>query len=131
MVDLGPLGLDRGGHLLVKRALHAVPVGSVVHVRGDHPELALHLTTWCRGQGHGCQALPDGTLAVTRGGAYEGRWRGSERSGPAIAEVAPAHWGLAPRGAAVEAGGPRFAFPLATKAEVCRSVAWRGPARSR
>ena len=39
-------------------------------------------------------------------------------SGSDIAEVADPHWGLAPRGARIEAGGPEFAFTLRHKREV-------------
>lgn len=105
-VDLGPLALGAGGHLLVKRALRQ---SAVVEVRGTDSALAVELGAWCRAQGHGCEGL-----VVTRGGAEAGRWRDAERAGTAeqAAEAAPAHWGLAPRGARVEPGGPDFDFPL-------------------
>lgn len=121
-VDLGPLGLDRGGHLLVKRALAGGPVGALLRVHGDHPELHIHLPAWCRQQGHEVlEASPFGVL-LRRGAADTGRWKGAERAGdpgPAGAvEQAPARWGLAARGALVEAGGPELAFPLDRKVEV-------------
>jgi len=123
-VDLGDLGLDEGGHLLVKRALAAVAVGEVVVVRGSSPALGVHLRAWARAMGHGF-ATPAGGhegYELKRGGAEVGRWRGSERAGgPELAgvEEAPsARWGLAARGARVEAGVPAFSFRLAVKDEV-------------
>lgn len=118
-LDLGALGLDRGGHLLVKRALRALPPGGTLRVRGDAPALAVHLRGWCRAQGHGF-AEESGALTVTRGGAEDGRWRGAERAGgerDVVEHPSPA-WGLAARGARVEAGVAPFSFPLSDKTEV-------------
>ncbi len=116
-VDLGALGLDRGGHLLIKRALGRCGAGDRLEVRGTAPELGTHLRAWCRAQGHG---LEEGDrLVVVRGDADRGRWLGAERAGGlergAVAEVASSSWGLAARGALVEAGGPEFGFRLDRK----------------
>ena len=51
-VELGPLGLDGGAHVLVKLALTGLAPGQRVTVRGDHPGLAAQLAVWCRQQGH-------------------------------------------------------------------------------
>jgi TusA-related sulfurtransferase len=127
-LDLGDLGLDRGGHLLVKRALRAIEVGDALRVQGLAPELAVHLRGWCRAQGHELVSVETGeqTRAVLRrGGAQDGRWRGAQRAGEAdrtgagaIAEHAPAHWGLAARGATVEAGAPDIAFALSHRDDI-------------
>ncbi|MCB9796976.1 MAG: ferritin-like domain-containing protein [Alphaproteobacteria bacterium] len=111
-VDLGPLGLDRGGHLLIKRALRRLPVGGRLQVRGEDPHLALHLRAWGRAWGH-----PVAGLEITRGGAEDGRWRGAPWAGglTEIVEHPDPRWGLAARGARVEAGGPAFDFPLRDK----------------
>jgi hypothetical protein len=124
-IDLGDLGLDEGGHLIVKRALSGIAVGERVLVRGSAPELVLHLGTWCRAQGHRFEEGPAGSGAagsVERGSAEGGRWRGAERAGSAnarnpgaIADEPSPRWGLAARGAAVEAGGPDFDFRLRSK----------------
>ena len=121
-VDLEALGFDRGGHLLVKRALAALPVGARLEVRGSDEHLALHLRAWCRGQGHGFE----GPGVVVRGAAQVGRWASAERAGRArafaegaVVDRPPARWGLAPRGALVEAGGPESPFFLDDK-----SVVW-------
>jgi hypothetical protein len=126
-IDLGSLGLDRGAHLLLKRALKHLPVGSQLDVFGTHRELPVHLRAWCRAQGHGFELLSDdgGAQAVARiarGSAADARWTGAERSGGpdrtcpgAVVDKPPARWGLAARGARVEGGSPAFDFPLADK----------------
>jgi hypothetical protein len=123
-IDLGDLGLERGGHLLLKRALRAIPVGGRLSVAGRAPELAIHLRGWCRSQGHLFEAAGAPGLAaiVTRGPAETGRWSDAEPTGApdpsvtgAVAENPSPRWGLAPRGARVEQGGPAFDFPLARK----------------
>ncbi|MEV6793338.1 ferritin-like domain-containing protein [Streptomyces sp. NPDC051320] len=126
-VDLGELGFERGAHLLVQRALAQVPCGTAIEVVGHDPALAVHLAVWCRQEGH--RVLPEtsaGGLAgarVVRGRAAVDRWHGAERAGgPAPAETVaspPPHWGLAARGALVEAGGPDVLFGVTE-----RSIAW-------
>lgn len=127
-LSLGSLGLDAGGHLLLKRALSGIPVGGAVVVEGSDPALPIHLRAWCRAQGHGL-SLDGGRLTVTRGGATEGRWRGAERAGmPApsgVVEAPSSRWGLAARGAMVEAGVPSFSFPLSDKDTVWTEDAGR------
>jgi len=119
-VDLEELGLDRGGHLLLKQALATVPVGGRVEVRGNAPELAVHVRAWARATGHGFH-----WPYVTRGGAADARRRGAEATGgPTEVAGRPApSWGLAARGAVVEAGGPAFAFALDDKAMVWTDAA--------
>jgi hypothetical protein len=115
-VELHDLGLDQGGHLLIKRALDRVSVGETVEVKGTHRDLAVHLRAFCRMQGH--ELI--GERSVKRGGAQVGRWRGAESTGEAtsVVEDAPAVWGLAGRSATVEAGGPAFDFPLHQRKEI-------------
>ncbi len=130
IVELGGLGLDQGGHLLIKRALRTVPVHAPVAVYGNAPELAIHLRGWCRAQGHDIeisQITGDPVAVLYRGGAEGGRWRGAEPTGEAATPQAHAHasWGLAGRSATVEAGAPAFDFPLDTRAEVWAQEAAR------
>jgi hypothetical protein len=133
-VDLDSLGFDEGGHLLIKRALRSVSVGEEIGVTGSTSELESHLRAWCRSEGHAFRSLPGGAkhyhAAVTRGSAESARWVGSERAGrpgisqlDAVVEHAPRTWGLAARGARVEAGSPEFGFTLVDKIEV-----WSGDA---
>ena len=53
VVTLGDLGMDRGAHLLVKRALRQLPVGGRLRVEGSAPALGVHLGAWARAMGHG------------------------------------------------------------------------------
>lgn len=140
VIDIKELGLDRGAHLLLKRALSELSDGERLGVRGSAPDLAVHLRGWCRSRGHELiwpeadrRAL-DADLPeegsplvawVVRGTAAGGRWQGAETAGApdwreprAVLERPPARWGLAARGALVEAGGPEFYFRLDSKAEV-------------
>ena len=83
--------------------------------------------TFARGaaaQGHPFEA-DGGELVVGRGTAEQGRWRGAERAGhaqaerpSAVSEDPSAAWGLAARGAMVEAGSPPIAFGLHRRLEV-------------
>jgi hypothetical protein len=122
-LDLEDLGLDEGGHLLLKRALASIAVGERLRVSGSASELALHLATWCRAQGHRCeQTVGSAAGVVERGSAQVGRWRDAERTGApdpsapgAVADAPPARWGLTARGAALEAGAPDFDFRLCDK----------------
>lgn len=119
--DLGPLGLDRGGHLLVRRALRAAGPGEVALVTGTHPDLELHLRAWCRAAGHTVEpSRPREPLRIRAGSAS--RLGGATRAGgpgpDGVVDRPPAAWGLAARGALVEAGGPAPPFALARKDEV-------------
>jgi hypothetical protein len=140
VIDIKGLGLDRGAHLLLKRELARLPTGAKLCVRGSAPDLAVHLRGWCRAQGHdfirpesavpACdEAGTDGGSPVVawivRGAAMGGRLRGAEAAGGtdprepgAVVERPPARWGLAARGAVVEAGGPEYRFRLDSKAGV-------------
>jgi len=121
-IDLEGLGLEEGAHLLIQRALDPLPVGAGVEVQGRHPALAVHVAAWARARGHGVDL--DGVApVVTKGTAHDARWRSAERAGgpgaSGVVERAPARWGLAARGALVEAGGPPLNADL-----VEREVVW-------
>ena len=107
--------------MLVKHALRDLEPGDVLHVLGSSPDLALHVRAWSRAQGHVLEPGEEG-LGIRKGNAQAGRWKDSERAGHAdptrsgsILERPPARWGLAARGARVEAGGPDFRFDLDQK----------------
>ena len=113
-VDLDDLGFDEGAHVLVERALSR---DSTVVVRGSSPALAVDLPAWARTRGHRVEV--DGSaFRITRTTAD--RWNGAERAGTIdrAADHALARWGLAARGALVEAGAPEVDLPLAHKREV-------------
>ena len=118
VVDLGNLGIDHGGHLLVKNAMSRIQPGDTLEVVGQDPALPVHLAAWARTQGH----IFEGPGRVTRQGSATGRWRGAHRSGAAnaaqegsVVENPAGEWGLASRGARVELGSPKFDFPLSDK----------------
>jgi hypothetical protein len=126
-VELGDLGFDEGGALLIKRALRLAGPGGQISVSGSAPDLALHLRSWCRIEGHALQWLGSGAVQalITAASTFAARWMGAARTGSpdpsapqAIAEHAPQFWGLAARGALVESGSPEFGFTLADKLEV-------------
>jgi len=120
-LELGELGLDRGAHLLVKHALRGLALGAELEVVGSAPDLRLHLQAWARQQGLGWAPIPGGAR-LTRTAALGGRWAGAERAGESapsgnksVLEQPPARWGLAARGAMVEAGDLGFEFRLDRK----------------
>jgi hypothetical protein len=102
-VDLGSVGLDAGGHLLVDHALLELRPGDQLRVLGGGPHLLVHLAPWGRRRGHRVVGN-----VVVRGIANERRMAEAERAGAPdqVAERPGASWGLAARGALVEAGGP-------------------------
>jgi len=133
-IDLENLEFEQGGALLVKRALRSVGDGEEISVVGKSPELSVQLRAWCRMEGHKFRlsASDGGHAIVVKGQAATQRWSGAERAGNpnhfssgAVAEHPPQRWGLAARGAVVEAGSPEFNFVLADKVEVWSTDAAR------
>ncbi len=123
MIDLGSLRMDSGGHVLVALGLQNLAPGERLEVAGSSPDLRPMLRAWCTANGH--RFLPadhDANAVVERGQLAESRWVGAEASGdPAPGQVedhAPGGWGLAARGAWIEAGGPEPRFALADKDDV-------------
>jgi len=124
-VDLADLGLDEGGHLLVDRALDGLAPGRRLAVTGRHPALGVHLGPWCRSRGHRLIA-GDAALVVEKGGSAERRWAGAERAGSAAGPPdarADPRWGLAARGALVEAGGPPIGAHWSEREHVWADIA--------
>lgn len=117
-VELDALGLDQGGYLLVQHALSDATSGDAVRVQGTHPDLPVHLRAWCRAEGHDFEPAPGG--GIVRVCRAPHRRQNSSRAGgrDSVVDLAPASWGLAARGAAVEAGAPEFSFPLHCRDEV-------------
>ncbi len=121
IINIESLGLDQGAHLLIRRALNALAVGDTLRVTGSAPDWDMHLLAWCRSNGHAVTF--DGDHAdIVRGPFQTGRWHGAERHGAAdrqapqaVLEHAQPGWGLAARGATVEAGSPAFDFRFSDK----------------
>ena len=107
-LDLGLDGLERGGLLLLKRALRSGPVV----VRGAEDP---HLRAFARAYGH-TVAWSEVGLPVVHPGTAD-RWAGAAQTG-AVVEHPSETWGLAARGATVEAGLDGYSFPLADKTTV-------------
>src|SRR5215471_5399481 len=131
-VDLGPVSFSEGGHLLVKHALRRAGANKAIIVSGTSPELEIDLRGWCRDEGHTLQLQPNGggrqtEAVIINGGAETSRWTGAQRAGEAGTAVPnpSRRWGLAARGATVEAGTPEFDFHLIDKAEVWADEAAR------
>lgn len=129
-IDIESLGLDQGALLLIRRALAERPVGGELRVRGQSPDWRMHLEAWCRSQGHPLRFETAEEATVTRGPHAEGRWLGAQSTGAAQgdangspAEDAAPGWGLAARGATVEAGSPPFFFALHRRDEVWAATA--------
>jgi hypothetical protein len=129
-IDLGTLGLAEGGYLLIKRALRQAGIGQEVLVSGAASSLDVDLRGWCRSEGHqfewrGGLNGARGHAVIVRGAAGGDRWAGARRASEpgaahsdAVAEHAPRSWGLAARGAMIEAGAPEFDFHLVDKIDV-------------
>jgi hypothetical protein len=127
-LDLEGLAFERGGALLVKRALRLTPQGESLFVRGRTADLYVHLRVWCRAEGHEFSYNPDdpsACAAIVHGPAVAQRWSGAEWAGfadalrpGAVVDRPPQRWGLAARGALVESGSPDFHFSLSEKLEV-------------
>ena len=127
--DLEDLGLDEGGHLLIHRALAALPPGGRLTVAGRHPALGVHLAAWCREHGHRLiDDDDDATHMVVKGAADEQRWRGAARAGNPDGppdQTADPRWGLAARGALVEPGGPPIGAEWTERDHVWADIAPR------
>jgi hypothetical protein len=124
--DLDWLGLDAGGHLLVERALAGLPPGDQLTVTGRHSALGIHLAVWCRERGHGFDGGEPAVITKSR--AEQQRWHGAVRAGRPDGppdQTADQSWGLAARGALVEAGGPALAAEWADRDHVWADVAPR------
>lgn len=124
-IDLEHLGFDRGAGLLLERALAALAPGGRLTVVGRDPALGVDLAPWCRRRGHRVES-PN---VVVKGTAERERWLGAARAGaPGLDGVVdrpdPA-WGLAARGALVEAGAPPSGFDLDDRAVVWSDIAPR------
>ena len=128
-IAIESLGLDQGAHLLIKRALDEVPVGGVLRVAGSAPDWDMHLLAWCRSNGHAVSFVAE-HADIVRGPFQQGRWAGAVKGGDAdrgqpqaVAEHAAPQWGLAARGATVEAGSPGFDFRFSEKTEIWAETA--------
>ena len=114
LLNLEDLALHEGVTVLLRRALSSLAEGEWLEVRGESPVLGESLRAWCRREGLRYEYIAPGLQRVQKTAPPPLLTTlGSEPC-----EVAEATWGLAPRGARIEAGGPQFAFTLGRKREV-------------
>jgi hypothetical protein len=117
-VDGGDLPLGGGLLALLRPALLLLKPGGQLAVLSSAPSVAQDLPSWCRVEHHGylgADVLPDGrtSLRIARGPL--GVPRAPELVLPERADPAT---GFAPRGAAVESGGPAYPFTLVERDHV-------------
>ena len=110
------LGLHEGATVLMRRALAQLRPGEWLEVRSDSNELTDQLAVWCRKEGLVCERT-QGAAGLCRVQAI-GPTPSVATSRAQIAETADPSWGLSPRGARVETGGPEFGFTLRQKRDV-------------
>jgi TusA-related sulfurtransferase len=115
-LDLEDLALHEGATVLLRRMLAQLRAGDWFEVRGDSPQLAEQLAAWCRKEGHRCEPALGvaGVYRIQSGGLAPS----IATSRMQVCETADPAWGLAPRGARVESGGPDFGFTLRQKRDV-------------
>lgn len=108
------LPFSEGGFILLEKALRELQPDASLTVTSDEAEFLIHLGAWCRQRG--CTFTPSGSSAaqVTRPKHFTARTETANAAGKTSepAAIAPASWGLAARGAAVEPGISGFYFPL-------------------
>lgn len=114
-LNLEDLSLSDGAPVLLRRALASLCQGDWLEVRGDSANLGENLAAWCRTQGLGYERR-GGPPVLHR--IQKGIDPPIVHSPSEVVESADPAWGLALRGAAIEAGGPQFAFPLKQKRDV-------------
>jgi hypothetical protein len=116
LLELEDLALHEGAAVLLRRALHEIQAGDSIEIHGDSEVLEDQLSAWCRDAGHSFAAKQGNKGAyLVRSGGYSML---SSTSINEIAEEADPTWGVAPRGAQIEKGGPAFAFTLRQKRDV-------------
>jgi len=121
-LDLGPHGFEHGAQVAIAHAIAQLAPGDELEIRGSSPTLAIQLTAWARVKGHAIVREEERRVILRIGAASQARRRGAQHavgdSGDQPAERPPRHWGVAARGAWVEAGGPEHDFALDKKEEL-------------
>ncbi|MGA7219165.1 MAG: ferritin-like domain-containing protein [Candidatus Sulfotelmatobacter sp.] len=113
---LEDLGWHDGATVLLRRALNELSVGEWLELHAEGSDISDGLASWCRKEGCGFETTNVGEklFRIQRGqGPLKLLHPGRE-----VSEVADSAWGLAPRGAKIEPGGPEFQFSLRRKRDV-------------
>jgi hypothetical protein len=115
-VELEDLGFPQGAAVLLRRAIAPLAAGELLEVRAEAEGIVDSIRLWCRQEGHRYHAEGSraGLHRVERGPVS----RPLAQPPAQAAEQAEAFWGLSPRGAQVEMGGPEFSFPLRRKRDI-------------
>lgn len=126
-INIENLGFDQGAHVLIKYYLQKISVGEEISVTGTAPEWQSQISAWSRSQGHAIRFINDqkNIAYVKRGSSDVDRWNGALLTGlsdpkmsNAVLDQALPEWGLASRGALVEAGSTKFQFRLNKKIDI-------------
>jgi hypothetical protein len=107
-------------------ALTDLPPGDQLAVTRRHPALGIHLSACCREHGHRFEGGEP--PVITKGPAEDQRWHGAVRAGRPAGPpdaMADQRWGLAARGALVEAGGPSLGAEWAERDHIWADLALR------
>jgi len=120
-VDGGDLPLGGGLLALLRPSLSLLRPGGQLALISSAPSVAQDLPAWCRVEHHeylGADPLPDGRAShrIVRGSL--GVARAPLDGGLSLPERADPATGFAPRGAAVEPGGPVYPFTLVERDHV-------------
>ena len=111
-VDGGDLALGNGLLALVRPAMVMLQEGGVLALLSRNRDLDQDLPSWCRAERHeylGVEAAPDGARRHLIG---RGKTPGLREMPEVMPERADPATGFAPRGVAVEVGGPVYPFDL-------------------
>jgi TusA-related sulfurtransferase len=115
-VSLEDLGFPDGAAVLLRRGIAPLRAGELLEVRAEAEGIADAIQLWCRQEGHRYHAEGSrGELHRIERGPVS---RPLAQTPKSAAEEAEACWGLSPRGAQVEMGGPEFSFPLRRKRDI-------------
>ena len=121
-VDGGDLSLGGGLLALIRPAMSRLDEGGVLAVLSRNGGVGHDLPSWCRAERHeylGAEVVGDETRHLIGRGRFSVPAGGSEllESMPMPARADPTS-GFAPRGTAVEAGGPAYPFDLVERDHV-------------
>jgi len=125
IINIENLSFDMGAHLLLKKSLFNISPQQKIYITGSSEGWKDQLMTWCRQEGHSVHFEKHNQQEIAvlvKGTKASERWTQSEKV-TSISEEAKGTWGLAARGATIEAGGPDFHFRLNKKSEIWASNA--------
>lgn len=117
-VDGGDLSLAGGVLALVRPALSLLDEGGVLALLSRNRDLDQDLPSWCRAERHEYLGAEDAGNGARRHLIGRGKTYLAPAADESMPERADPRSGFAPRGAAVEAGGPAYPFDLVEREHV-------------